>query len=340
MSSNGLEGDLESFARADDTKRALQKALRDLATAKAKKADLIAAIYEAAKAAALAQPDPTPIKPPKKGRPGDHWLLLHLTDWQFGKETASYNREVAERRVVKAVEKALRLTELQRNAYPVSSCALLLGGDMIEGTSIFPAQSWQVDASLFDQLFGVSGVIERVVRALLQHFGTVKVWEEYGNHGRIGKFGEQPAGDNVDRIAYRIARERIGKQASLEWTGSEQFYQRGQIGNYSFLLVHGDEIKSFGGNIPAYGIKRKCTSWASGVVEPFQDVYMGHFHIRDCYQLPNGGMVYLTGSTESGNEYAREVMAATGRPHQRAHFIDPARGRVTDECALYLDDVA
>jgi hypothetical protein len=47
--------------------------------------------------------------------------------------------------------------------------------------------------------------------------------------------------------------------------------------------------------------------------------------------------VFVTGSTESGNEYARAFVAAVARPSQRLHYIDPHKGRVTGEYTLWLD---
>ena len=107
-----------------------------------------------------------------------------------------------------------------------------------------------------------------------------------------------------------------------------------EVGAYRALLVHGDQVKSFGGNVPAYGLLRKGNAWASGAIpESFQDIYVGHMHQPMALQLANGGMIYMTPSTESGSAYAREFMAAHGRPGQRLHFIEPAKGRVT---ASYL----
>lgn len=337
MPRKGLAEFATAQASESELQRALQTTLRKLAKAKASQEDLVAAVHSAAHDAALAYPHPAPIKRPAKGKPGDHWALAHLTDWQRGKVTVSYSSEIADKRVAQCVEKILRITDLQRHAYGVSSSALLLGGDMLEGTTIFPAQSWEVDASLFDQLFGCAALIERVVRSLLTEFDHVEVWEERGNHGRIGKYGEQPAHDNVDSMAYRIARERIGAEKRLVWHPITNFYNHGTIGNYTFMLIHGDEIKSFGGNVPAFGIIRKANSWASGVVEPFRDLYLGHFHTPQVLSLANGGHAYGTGTTESGNEYAREFCAATGRPHQRLHFIDPEAGRVAAIYDLWLD---
>ena len=102
-------------------------------------------------------------------------------------------------------------------------------------------------------------------------------------------------------------------------------------------MVHGDQIKSFGGNTPAFGIIRKATAWSSGVLEPWQDLYLGHYHHVSQFQIPNGGRVFMTGSTESGSEYAREFVSAKGKPSQRLHFVDPRAGRVTAEYVIWLD---
>ena len=74
-----------------------------------------------------------------------------------------------------------------------------------------------------------------------------------------------PAGDNVDRMAYRIAGDRFGDER-VSWRTTGDWYQIVEVGNYRALLIHGDEIKSFGGNTPAFGILRKCNQWGTGVV--------------------------------------------------------------------------
>ena len=115
------------------------------------------------------------------------------------------------------------------------------------------------------------------------------------------------------------------------------WYQIVKIGNYRALLVHGDEVKSFGGNTPAFGILRKVNAWAAGVIEDFQDCYMGHWHTPMSLTMSNGGRIFVTGSPESQNEYAREFVAATGIPSQRLHFVDPDKGRVAAEYVVWLD---
>jgi len=51
----------------------------------------------------------------------------------------------------------------------------------------------------------------------------------------------------------------------------------------------------------------------------------------------NGSQIFITGSPESENVYAKEFMAATGHPSQRLHFVDPEKGRVTASYLIWLD---
>lgn len=327
---------VEESESADELRALLHKTQVKLAAAKAKTADLIDAVYRAAHDAAVMQPA-IPKPPPDRRKRSEEVALAHLTDLQFGKQTESYSRDVCTNRVGQFVAKIRKLTEIQRADHPVRGCHLMLGGDMVEGTKIFPGQVFEIEAYLYDQLFGCADLIEWTVRQLLTIFDWVEVWEESGNHGRMGKKGEDPATDNIDRMAYNIARRALADEPRLTWHPQTSWHQIVEIGNYRALLVHGDEIKSFGGNTPAFGISRKCNAWASGVVDPFQDVYMGHFHTAMVLTLANGGRVFVSSSTESGSVYAQEFVAALGVPSQRLNFIDPDAGRVTGEFTCWLD---
>lgn len=336
MGSDEIVNEMEGADREAELRQALLTTQRQLARAKAKTADLVAAVFDAAKSAAMSYPPVPTINTPPRSRPGHHWDVLHATDLQLGKRTASYSSDVAEQRALLTVEKTLWLTDLQRKAIDIPSCALLLGGDMVEGVGIFPGQAHEVDSPLFDQLFRVASVIDRMVRTLLENFDHVEVWEEYGNHGRIGKPGEYPAGDNIDRVAYALARERVGQHERLIWHPSTSWYNHGKIGAYSFLLVHGDENRRIGAG-SANSIQNQIKAYAAGAVEPFVDAYVGHWHRHDSLSLPSGGTVYLTGSPESGNEYARQHLGATGLPSQRLNIVDADEGRVVSEHRLWLD---
>jgi hypothetical protein len=329
-------GEFEDAANVDELKKALVRAQRKLALRDAVQADLAAAVYRAAKDAALAMPKlkaPT-VRKPRRGS-SNHAALLHTTDWQRGKRTKDFDADILDQRLDLMVAKALTLSE--RHGHPVGHCTLLLGGDMIEGMTIFPGQAWEINQGIFEQVFGCATAIKRIVIALLAHFPTVHVVEEYGNHGRIGRFGELPQEDNLDRVSYRVAHDQLmpAYEGRLTWQEStEAFMVKFAIGNYEGLLLHGNE---FNRSFSAQRITSKLTAWQT---HPewggFTDAYIGHLHRRDSYGLPNGGMAYLTGSPETSNAYAAEVLAATSAATQRLHFVDPDAGMVVAEHILTL----
>lgn len=326
--------ELRSLVRTLETK---------LKKAKAKEEDLVEAVHKGAHDAALVLGKPEPVKAPKldKRKNQEEVALLHLSDWQLGKKTASYSTEVALDRIKRLGDKVLQMTEIERSDHPVRKIAVLLGGDMVEGDLIFPNQAWEIDSTLFDQTFAAAGAIRDLLRVFLANFDEVHVWQEEGNHGRMGRKNDHPREDNIDLMVYRMVKERFEEEGEsrLFWNGRHSFYQIVEIGNYRALLVHGDEVKGFGGNIPQYGILKRVNSWASGVIEQFDDCYMGHWHQRIVVPLANGkNCVFVNPSLESDSIYAQEFMASSGTPGQRLNFVDPDAGQVTTERILWMNE--
>ena len=333
-----LADDIGAQAEIAELRQALRQAQQKEARAKKRSDDLVEAVYQAARDAARAVPNhriTTPRKDKRKGKA--EVALVHATDWQLGKRTVSFGIETLGSRMEQFTNKVFELTEIQRAHHPVKECVVMFGGDMVEGIGIFPGQAYEVEAHLFDQLFEASRVMESMVASLAGFFEKVHVVCEFGNHGRLGRKGDMPAGDNIDRMAYRIASERTAHLKNVTWQMSGDWYQIVTVGNYKALLVHGDEINSFGGNTPAFGILRKVNAWSTGVVEDFLDCYMGHFHTPMTLTMANSGRIFVTGSPESHNEYARAFIAAIGQPSQRLHFVDPVKGRVAAEYVVWLD---
>jgi len=339
----GLADDAENYdlaAEADELRKALQREQQKLSRARAKTGELLEAVYQAAESAALAV-GRTKIAAPVRDRrkPRGETALLHLTDWQGGKATPSYGLDVMDERVDRFMRKALKITEIQRAHHPVRDAVLLFGGDLLEGVSIFPGQAWQVDSTLFTQIFRVASKVEDVVRFALAHFEHVHVVFEPGNHGRIGgKHDGIPHGDNFDRIIGEVVRRNVSAEKRVSWEMRDHWFQQVKVGNYRAMLIHGDEVRGFGGNTPSYALVRKGNAWASGAAKfEFRDIYCGHYHQTMQLTLANGGQLYMTGSTESDNAYAAEFVAATSIPSQRLHFIDAEAGRVTAQYVIWLD---
>ena len=341
---SALGDELDAERRIAELEQALRRAQQQAHKAKAKTADLVAAVYEAARDAALVNGAPKPIAAPKqdKRKKQGEVALLHMTDVHVGAVTATYNTDVAARRIAETVAKTVKLTDIQRAEHPVRECVVMLGGDLIEQTAQFPNQVWGVDQTTFDQVFSAARMIGDALLTLLGHFDSLTVYEVPGNHGRVGRGKGRQSLDyesatNWDRIVGRVIRDQLAGQERVRWHDADSWYHVGEIGSYRFLVHHGDTIRGFGGNIPAYGIIRKHLSWASGVMPDFTDAYLGHFHTPMTLPLAAGQRVFVTPSMVSDSAFAKEWVASTSIPAQRLHFIDPVRGRVTSEYMLWLD---
>ncbi len=335
----GALGDkFEHQAQVDALEQTAQRLQRELAQAKAKRTALVSAIKEAAFEAAVVTGRPKPVPRPKaKAGDGDvEEAVLHLTDWQLGKRTEDYDTDVCIKRVRTVVDRVRRITDIQRKDHPIPGCTVLFGGDHIEGVSIFPGQAYEVDSSSYAQLMAASGLMAEVVLSLLQDFDHVTVHTVPGNHGRIGRRGDMPREDNLDNIAYAIARNQLGDQDRLTWEENLTWYSHVVVGNWSSLLVHGDQVKGVSGT-PMFGIQRRATAWSSSMPFEWSDMFIGHYHQNIVLTLPSGGQVRMTPSTESGSQYASEFMAARGRPGQRLVYVHPEKGTVTGEYMIWLD---
>ena len=324
-----------------ELRKALIRTQKLLAQAKERTDELVEATVQASKDATIGLGAIPPVPEPafKASKKAQEVALWHMTDWQGAKKTVSYNSEVMRKRVLEFAEKAVKITDIQRADHPVNDCAIMFGGDMVEGLFNFPNQVFEIDSTLFDQYVNVSRLIVDVVRYALANYKKVTVIPEWGNHGRVGsKRDNVPRSDNFDRMCYELARQLLQDEKRLTWQECPEDVQRVEIGNYKALLIHGDEVGRNGFASPG-AIVQHMNRWRSGAYPwDFRDVYIGHYHTHAEWAMANGlGSVYQTGSTESDNRYAGVMLAASATPSQRLHFIDPIKGRVTAGYKVWLD---
>jgi len=323
-----MSGDLTEFeaaARDTDTRKALDRALRDLRTAHATKADLVDAVYRAAKDAASAMVIPPVAKPNLAKRNGDkpEVAIALLSDWQLGKLTPSYDSEVCAQRVRRYAAKVVELIELQRTHHPVDEARIYLLGDLVEGEEIFPGQSHRIDASLYSQLFTAAQLIAEVVRTVAAVVDRVRVVGCIGNHGALGgpvRRSYHPE-TNADAMAYNVARMLVKGNAGtgeprIEWpetltAGERSWYATDEVMGHRWFMFHGDQIKSASFGIPWYGFNKRLLGWATSVA-PFTHSASGHWHQAVSFPV-NGINHWGGGSTESGNTYAQEYLASGGQ---------------------------
>lgn len=332
-----------------ELRESLYRLQAQLTKAKHRNELLVEAAQNGAKDAMLAMGPVPKVAAPrhklKKGKPREI-ALWDTSDWQGSKVTPTYNQEVARQRIDHFVDECQRLTLQRRATANVEDCVVVFGGDMVEGLFNFPNQAFEIDATLFQQYVWVSRKVVDVVREALATYKKVHVVAEWGNHGRIGsKRDNVPKNDNVDRMCYHLAKEILNSEIEcgrLTWADDHEDIQRLEVGNYRALVLHGDEIGRTGFASPntliQYANKLRSGAFKyEGEYWDFRDIYIHHHHQHAEYPMANGeGVMYMTGSTESDNRYARDSMAASAIPSQRLHFIDPKRGFVVAQHKILL----
>jgi len=319
---------LKEYAANTDLQKALDKALRDLDKAKRSKDEVVAAVYQAARDAASAV---RYTKVPRTKRPAIHsknpeTAAVLLSDWQLAKVTPSYSSDVCASRIEALADKVSQLTDVQRADHPVKECRVYLGGDIIEGEMIFPAQSHRIDASLFRQVM-LDGpqILGDFLRRMLTIFDKVHVVGVIGNHGALGGRSrkEYHPESNADAMLYEVVRIMLESESRLTWApnfteGERHWFAQDEVQGNKLFLFHGDQVKGGFAGFPWYGFGKKLLGWDR--MYGFDYALSGHFHtpVRGYY---NGIVHWGNGSTESDNTYAAENLASAGEPCQWLLFF-------------------
>jgi len=341
--------DSEQSALVDQLYGQLEEVRRKLETEKRSRDRALRVIEDTTRETVVGlfiPPVPNPPKQKALRNRDPEVAVINVADIQLGKLTPDYNSEVAEHRMDVYGDKVLSLIELQRGIAPINEAHIWLLGDIVEGEDIFSGQQWLIDSSLYEQSM-VNGprILANLIRKVLASVDKVYVRGVIGNHGRIGKKGQYHPETNTDRMAYFVTRTILTPEIEagrVDWfhaepgnTGERGWYTVAHVGEYSSLLIHGDQFTGSLG-VPWYGIQKMVPKWSvmgnddKLPFEPFQDVDFGHWHQPMNWTI-NGIGVRCSGSPESYNDYALEQLAGAGRPSQRMRFVDPKGGHVTAE---------
>ncbi len=347
---DGFADEADALNELARVKRENVRLARELHAVKHKHADYLETVHNALTETLSGirvspVPPPVPLVPRGGAQRKEEYAVALLSDLQTGKLTPDYNSDVCRERVLRYARKIVELADIQRRDHPVRHAVVPMLGDLVEGTDIFPGQQWLIDSTLYAQIFNTTPtILADFCRILLANFDTVTVYAVDGNHGRIGRKGVFGPEDNADRMVYRVLEllmrdEPRFKMIMRDPKGERNWYQVMRLGNYSAMLLHGDQIRGSMG-YPWYGLGKKVHSWASGGLmrdETFDDVMHGHYH--QLARIPlNHRTVWANGSTESYNTFAQETLAAQSEPMQWLLFCDPEKGRITASYGVELKE--
>lgn len=337
----------EARAEAEwvELRGALNRALRELEKAKAGKAEIVEAVYQAVndnlKALAFS---PSIPQTAQRATKDDETAIVTFSDLQLGQVTATYNSDVAEQRVHVYADKVLKLVDLQRSEHPVRKAKLYLLGDLIEGELIVPSHPHQVDSSVYAQV-ALNGprILGDFIRRMAGAFQSVDVVSVPGNHGDVGGPARKMYNPetNFDRMLSTILRHvfEASKEKRVSFRipdgyGRSSWYAVDYVGDVGFHLWHGHQARrtSSSSHLPFYKL---VLGWAAGAIpEKFDVTICGHHHVPTMLSIGTRTL-FINGTFASDSEYAIERLASNAKVGQWLLFC--AKRGVTSQ---YLVDVA
>jgi len=167
-----------------------------------------------------------------------------------------------------------------------------------------------------------------MIRELATEFEQIEFVGVVGNHGRLTKkprFKQRYV--NWDYVCYQMLSMFLANQKNVKCIIPKSFWTLHDINNHSFLLLHGDNIKS-SLSIPWYGIS-KMVGHLKELLESnnqkFNYVVLGHFHNRGLLDNVKGETI-INGSLIGGNEYSIGKMFTSSEACQHFCGVHPKRG--------------
>ena len=287
-----------------------------------------------------------PKEPKSTGKGNEEVAVLHISDVQWGKVTEDYNSLVAAKRLMDLATRTVEVTEVRRTAAKIDTIHVYLGGDMVEGETIFSKQVWEIDSPVLTQTKACASTVASIGLYLLKHFKRVKFCTVPGNHGRSAPRSTQASSaSNWDNASYDFAKTMLlgtddyphkDIRARCEFDVSETWYYLDRVLGWGNLMVHGDQISGGFAGYPFYGVGRKALGWIDTIPATWTYLWLGHFHTYGRLVI-NKREWLANGSPESKNQFAAQNLAACGDPVQRLAFFNARLGLISD-VPIYLGE--
>ncbi len=282
---------------------------------------------------------------PGKNQFSEEEVVLMLSDIQAGTYISreatgglnEYNKDILKDQFEILKTSMTSIITRMKQITPIRVLNLHMLGDMIEGIDIFAGQAQHVDQDLYNQMFALADLLCEFIVEMLHLFERVKVKCVGGNHGRIGRKGENPHYVNHDVYLYKYIQTKLQNYKQIEFEIPLSWWLLTTIQGHNFLLLHGDDIKAWNG-IPYYAIDRADAKWT--MLLGANDLYyeymeMGHFHAET--ELPRvRGEKLINGCWPGGSIFALKSLVTSGRPSQKLFGVHGDNGK-TWSYNLFLD---
>lgn len=276
--------------------------------------------------------------------PGNEDMVLHVTDLHIGDRVEDqrgniiYSTNIAINVMEHITQKTLNLCNLMGNIADFDTIHVLYGGDMITNENIYDGQAYDIEKMLADQMTNAVNVMTNQIKSFSEHFDTVNVVCQPGNHGKTRASGVSKQA-NMDLVTYRWVDDRIRESdydninfAVSDATWFRTFPLRG--GEWKGFLTHGqDSLEHIGTNT---GRNR----WRGWLNEQGFDVgYRGHYHESKREPIQNGPMIYESPSPKPADEWTSRIgKGSVEPPHKRLATVHGVSDKRPVTWEFVIDD--
>ena len=221
---------------------------------------------------------------------GEKTLVLNINDTQAGKDAGGGTEALIER-----MDHFLTLAEarIADDRKQLGDLVIMLGGDLIEGCSIYPNQSWQIDLDMRGQIRTMTGILLHSLDRLATKFPTVRVVAVPGNHGENRINGKRNnRHDNMDQLCAEATAMAATRDSKLEHVNFNIAYEEPalttDIQGHIYALTHGSIYGKGSGGDPT----AKAYNW-------YKNMAASHHPVGDATVLV-------------GNHYHHEIIRNFG----------------------------
>ena len=255
-----------------------------------------------------------PLKVKRTPVTGTETVVLGLADWHAGKDTATYNMSIFNKRINKLLANSLKLIDKHITKHvKVDRVVILSAGDMANGEGIYPTQAYHQNEAPPQQVMLVVENFMKIILSLLKRGIPVDFYGVKGNHGRLGKDAD-PA-SNWDLMIYMILQQnkQLMNLKNLTVNFNESDYLEVPIRKWRYLLRH----EAFAQDETSAG-QAKYLGWQK--IHNADVIVSGHVHHWDI-----GERKIVIGSPVGGDDLSERMACTTGNPSQLLWLVTDER---------------
>ncbi len=247
-----------------------------------------------------------------------------------------YNVETFLSRLEFLKQSLKKIFEIHLTNTPCPSFNVFFLGDIVDGADIFPGHARQVEIGAARQVVVAVEQIARFIEWAARIYNWhVNCYCVVGNHGRVGRKGEQSPLNNFDYLVYRWLGDKLANYGNVNFHVSNSWWMLVERMGWRYLLEHGDDARAWMG-FPFYSTERIRSRNRDMFLrhgEAFDFYVCGHHHQE---AVLNGGTVFANGAWPGGSEYSIKSLKMCGKPTQMLQAVHPEFG-VTWTRSIQLD---